>query len=204
MGDIDRRKLLFGGTGVEWTNTDGGNEDDYSDVEATRWGEFGNAHDIFIFEGEAHASWHRPAAGMAGNGFGFGQFSHTFAWVYAVTQLTPKTVYAVLSKSAATGADQKGDQHWGRLLHARGRRLPTMARVALAVSIFPMELASMSRPELLVLVTNLGAGVTVTRQCRPPINAPDSPNCRTAVRCTLRDISATLLSAGSSFRSSVT
>ena len=59
----------------------------------------------WLFEGEAHASWHRPAAGMAGNGFGFGQFSHTFAWVYAVTQLTPKTVYAVLSKSAATGAD---------------------------------------------------------------------------------------------------
>ena len=59
----------------------------------------------WLFEGEAHASWHRPASGMAGNGFGFGQFSHTFAWVYAVTQLTPKTVYAVLSKSAATGAD---------------------------------------------------------------------------------------------------
>ena len=36
--------------------------------------------------------------------------------------------------AAATGADQKGDQHWVRLLHARGRRLPTMARVALAVS----------------------------------------------------------------------
>ena len=49
------------------------------------------------------------------------------------SRVAPAAVLAV-GAAAATGADQKGDQHWVRLLHARGRRLPTMARVALAVS----------------------------------------------------------------------
>lgn len=42
---------------------------------------------------------------MKGNGFGWGQFSHTFAWVFKVTGLTPKRVYAVSSSSKHTGAD---------------------------------------------------------------------------------------------------
>lgn len=42
---------------------------------------------------------------MKGNGFGWGQMSHTFAWVFKVTGLTPKKVYAVCSNSQTTGAD---------------------------------------------------------------------------------------------------
>jgi hypothetical protein len=42
---------------------------------------------------------------MKGNGFGWGQFSHTFGWVYMVTGLTPKSVYCVAATSPKTGAD---------------------------------------------------------------------------------------------------
>lgn len=42
---------------------------------------------------------------MDGNGFGWGQLSHTFAWVFKVTGLTPKKVYAVNTNSDHTGAD---------------------------------------------------------------------------------------------------
>ena len=45
------------------------------------------------------------AKGMKGNGFGWGQFSHTFGWVYRVTGLTPVSVYCVASSSSVTGAD---------------------------------------------------------------------------------------------------
>jgi len=59
----------------------------------------------WLFEGEEHTSWTKPAGGMLGNGFGWGQFSHTFSWVFKVTGLTPARVYAVSTKSAHTGAD---------------------------------------------------------------------------------------------------
>ena len=49
----------------------------------------------WLFEGEAHSEWNQVKGSMLGNGFGWGQFSHTFAWLYKVTGLTPKTVYAV-------------------------------------------------------------------------------------------------------------
>lgn len=42
---------------------------------------------------------------MKGNGFGWGQFSHTFAWLYRVTGLTPESVFAFTGKSDITGAD---------------------------------------------------------------------------------------------------
>ena len=42
---------------------------------------------------------------MVGNGFGWGQFSHTFAWIFKVTELTPKTVYCSSTVSEKTGAD---------------------------------------------------------------------------------------------------
>ena len=55
----------------------------------------------WLFEGKEHANWTKVEGTMRGNGFGWGQFSHTFAWVYKVTGLTPKTVYAVVGTSGA-------------------------------------------------------------------------------------------------------
>ena len=59
----------------------------------------------WLFEGQAHKEWQQVSGTMQGNGFGWGQFSHTFAWVYKVTGLVPKRVYAVSTASEATGAD---------------------------------------------------------------------------------------------------
>ena len=59
----------------------------------------------WLFEGEGHEPWTKPSGTMVGNGFGWGQLSHAFAWIYFVTGVTPKTVYAVSSASPATGAD---------------------------------------------------------------------------------------------------
>ena len=59
----------------------------------------------WLFEGEAHGSWTEKQGSMIGNGFGWGQFSHTFAWIFKVTGLTPKTVYCVSTESEKTGAD---------------------------------------------------------------------------------------------------
>ena len=35
----------------------------------------------WLFEGEAHVGWSKPSGTMMGNGFGWGQLSHTLAWV---------------------------------------------------------------------------------------------------------------------------
>jgi predicted dehydrogenase len=35
----------------------------------------------WLFEGEEHVGWSKPIGSMLGNGFGWGQLSHTFAWV---------------------------------------------------------------------------------------------------------------------------
>jgi predicted dehydrogenase len=59
----------------------------------------------WLFEGKEHSEWNQRKGSMKGNGFGWGQFSHTFAWVFKVTSLVPKTVYAVATTSEATGAD---------------------------------------------------------------------------------------------------
>lgn len=69
--------------------------------------------------------------------------------------------------------------------------------VADADSTFPMVFCSNSRvlPPC-VLDTNVGAGVSMTRAVHPPR--------RPACACTLRLISATRVSEGNSFRSSVT
>ena len=59
----------------------------------------------WLFEGDDHSSWTQKSGSMKGNGFGWGQFSHTFAWVFKVTGLIPAKVYASCSKSAKSGAD---------------------------------------------------------------------------------------------------
>merc|ERR1719473_1905879 len=83
-------------------------------VEAVRAGHLGELKHVscvfaaplgWLFEGDGHAHWHQLSGGMHGNGFGWGQFAHTFSWVYLVTGLTPRTVYAVTANSAVTGAD---------------------------------------------------------------------------------------------------
>jgi predicted dehydrogenase len=59
----------------------------------------------WLFESNEHESWVKPSGSMAGNGFGWGQFSHTFAWIFKVAGLTPEKVYAVCTTSVTSGAD---------------------------------------------------------------------------------------------------
>uniref|UniRef100_A0A7S4K568 Gfo/Idh/MocA-like oxidoreductase N-terminal domain-containing protein n=1 Tax=Odontella aurita TaxID=265563 RepID=A0A7S4K568_9STRA len=63
----------------------------------------------WLFEGEEHSSWNKVEESgngtMKGNGFGWGQFSHSFAWIFKVTGLTPSSVFAKSTKSETTGAD---------------------------------------------------------------------------------------------------
>merc|ERR1712096_566217 len=42
---------------------------------------------------------------MVGNGFGWGQMSHLFVWVFQTTGLAPETVSCSMQYSKATGAD---------------------------------------------------------------------------------------------------
>jgi predicted dehydrogenase len=58
-----------------------------------------------LFEDASNDTWVKATGTMKGNGFGWGQFSHTFAWVFKVTGLTPTKVYAVCGKSKTSGAD---------------------------------------------------------------------------------------------------
>ena len=58
-----------------------------------------------LFETASNLTWVKATGSMKGNGFGWGQFSHTFAWVFKVTGLTPLRVYAVCGKSKTSGAD---------------------------------------------------------------------------------------------------
>lgn len=60
---------------------------------------------LWLFEDPANEGWTTPSGGMAGNGFGWGQLSHLLAWVFRVTSLEPIEVYALMSHSAASGAD---------------------------------------------------------------------------------------------------
>lgn len=59
----------------------------------------------WLFEGSEHGSWNELNGTMTGNGFGWGQFSHTFAWIFKVSGLTPASVFAKATKSEKTGAD---------------------------------------------------------------------------------------------------
>jgi len=60
----------------------------------------------WLFDGrDDHAAWTQTSGTMIGNGFAWGQFSHTFGWLFRVTGLTPARVYAVASTSEKTGAD---------------------------------------------------------------------------------------------------
>jgi len=47
---------------------------------------------LWLFDDPANEGWTAPTAGMAGNGFGWGQLSHLLAWVFKVTALEPTEV----------------------------------------------------------------------------------------------------------------
>lgn len=59
----------------------------------------------FLFEDPEQTGWVKPSGSMIGNGFGWGQFAHTFGWFYLVSGLEPQTVFAFTGKSDKSGAD---------------------------------------------------------------------------------------------------
>jgi len=59
----------------------------------------------WLFHNPANVGWVKPTGTMLGNGFAWGQLSHTFAWIYMVTGLTPKSVFCHMVYSDKTGAD---------------------------------------------------------------------------------------------------
>lgn len=59
----------------------------------------------WIFDNPANTGWVKPTGTMLGNGFAWGQLSHTFAWVFLVTGLTPKSVFCHMGYSETSGAD---------------------------------------------------------------------------------------------------
>ena len=60
---------------------------------------------LWLFDKKGNDGWCKPTGTMLGNGFGWGQLSHSLAWVLRVTNLVPTTVYAEMSHSECTGAD---------------------------------------------------------------------------------------------------
>jgi hypothetical protein len=59
----------------------------------------------WLFEDPRNTGWNVPSGTMKGNGFCWGQLSHTLAWIYKVTDLVPERVFALLGHSDKTGAD---------------------------------------------------------------------------------------------------
>lgn len=53
----------------------------------------------------SNTTWCKPSGNMLGNGFAWGQLSHTLAWVYMVTGLSPVRVFCDMNYSKSTGAD---------------------------------------------------------------------------------------------------
>jgi predicted dehydrogenase len=61
---------------------------------------------LWLFDDEANVGWTRPEAGMAGNGFAWGQLSHLLAWIFHVApELSPVTAFASMGRSERSGAD---------------------------------------------------------------------------------------------------
>eukprot|EP00971_Amphidinium_carterae_P089312 1767707-Amphidinium_carterae.2 len=59
----------------------------------------------WLLEDERNVGWCKPTGSMLGNGYAWGQLSHTFAWVYLVTDLEPESVVCHMQYSEKTGAD---------------------------------------------------------------------------------------------------
>ena len=60
---------------------------------------------LWLFDDPANVGWVKPTGTMTGNGFGWGQLSHTLSWVFQVTGLIPKSVFAHMHFSKRSGAD---------------------------------------------------------------------------------------------------
>lgn len=60
---------------------------------------------LWLLDDPANQGWVKPSGKMIGNGFAWGQLSHTLAWVYLVTGLTPQRVSCSMGYSEKTGAD---------------------------------------------------------------------------------------------------
>lgn len=59
----------------------------------------------WLFDDPANTGWVEPSGSMVGNGFCWGQLSHTLAWIYKSTNLHPAKVFAFLGHSTKTRAD---------------------------------------------------------------------------------------------------
>lgn len=60
---------------------------------------------LWLFDDPENVGWVKPSGTMLGNGFGWGQMSHTLAWAYLVTGLSPKSVMCQMVYSDKSGAD---------------------------------------------------------------------------------------------------
>lgn len=60
---------------------------------------------LWLFDDPANEGWVRPTGAMVGNGFGWGQLSHTLAWIIMVSGLRPVRVSCNMVYSSRTGAD---------------------------------------------------------------------------------------------------
>jgi len=59
----------------------------------------------FIFNDPTQEGWVKPTGSMIGNGFAWGQLAHTFGWLWMVSGLKPKEVFAFMGKAQKTEAD---------------------------------------------------------------------------------------------------
>lgn len=60
---------------------------------------------LWLFDDPANVAWVQPSGNMVGNGFGWGQLSHTLAWVLRVTDLRPVQAFCYMGHSEASGGD---------------------------------------------------------------------------------------------------
>jgi len=60
---------------------------------------------LWLFDNPENVNWTQPSGTMVGNGFGWGQLSHSLAWIYKVTGLKPKEVFAFMTYSEKSSAD---------------------------------------------------------------------------------------------------
>ena len=58
-----------------------------------------------LFEDPESVGWHAKTGNMKGNGFGWGQLSHTISFLLKITGLTPSKAFAFTGNSEITGAD---------------------------------------------------------------------------------------------------
>lgn len=58
-----------------------------------------------FFDDPRNTEWVSPSGTMLGNGMAWGQLSHTLAWIFMVTGMSPMSVFCHMGYSAVSGAD---------------------------------------------------------------------------------------------------